>query len=584
MDADTFNGHNVLRIPHVQVQSHSNTASSSGLLPSVSHSNSRTLPSSIPPIHPPHPPFSPPSRSSSTHDASSNSNRNELTDSISLSDQPLERHLDLGLQANSVRRSMRRWAQNMETALRVNIISTPDIQIEGNGINQSESSRLNEEAPTRILPGNSPFTQSPEPENVIRRDDPILNVFARSEEVTDAARPSLELESIQQNIGEGSSYRSYVESETDSFTELLRAIRDVASRSREYQSHNSRDAEASFNQDYLTSLENIRADVSRDHGLTSSELYNQIRTEIERNSPSGRVLWPHRLGAQNMISNTRESREDIIRRIRSAYLRDSLSTRTLRMELGGYPVQETVRESERYRNNAQMEEDISFHEASDRSETRESDEEVRLRELLVPPLSSTRLEDVRHVLATSGIASAISRDSNHPISRLLSEGDREARSPSEPRHSNDNDNMENEQDVLHTIETFGMELDNSGEQNTEMSRLGSGSFVTPSSSSISPSRPSSNRRNSEPENPSTATESRRESSEQSSPSSHRARQRNQPSLPPCIELIESTDPLDIAGVCFDPTGAWMYVATADGITEWSIKGSNQCWWSSGGLL
>lgn len=55
-------------------------------------------------------------------------------------------------------------------------------------------------------------------------------------------------------------------------------------------------------------------------------------------------------------------------------------------------------------------------------------------------------------------------------------------------------------------------------------------------------------------------------------------------LPPCRELIESTARLDIAGVCFDPTGAYMYVATTDGITEWTVQGVERRWWGGGAYL
>lgn len=56
------------------------------------------------------------------------------------------------------------------------------------------------------------------------------------------------------------------------------------------------------------------------------------------------------------------------------------------------------------------------------------------------------------------------------------------------------------------------------------------------------------------------------------------------SLPPCRELIEQTDPLDVAGACFDPTGAYLYVATSDGLTEWTVQGATQRWWSSSGYI
>ncbi|KLO07961.1 hypothetical protein SCHPADRAFT_1001276 [Schizopora paradoxa] len=56
------------------------------------------------------------------------------------------------------------------------------------------------------------------------------------------------------------------------------------------------------------------------------------------------------------------------------------------------------------------------------------------------------------------------------------------------------------------------------------------------------------------------------------------------SLPPCHELIENTSRLDIGGVAFDPSGTCMYIATVDGISEWTIKGSTTRWWSKGGWL
>ncbi|KIY72457.1 hypothetical protein CYLTODRAFT_417856 [Cylindrobasidium torrendii FP15055 ss-10] len=36
--------------------------------------------------------------------------------------------------------------------------------------------------------------------------------------------------------------------------------------------------------------------------------------------------------------------------------------------------------------------------------------------------------------------------------------------------------------------------------------------------------------------------------------------------------------LDIAGVCFDPSGKWIYVATTESVSEWSIKDGEKRWW------
>lgn len=35
---------------------------------------------------------------------------------------------------------------------------------------------------------------------------------------------------------------------------------------------------------------------------------------------------------------------------------------------------------------------------------------------------------------------------------------------------------------------------------------------------------------------------------------------------------------DLAGTCFDPTGAFIYVASVDGVAEWSVQGAEKRWW------
>lgn len=37
--------------------------------------------------------------------------------------------------------------------------------------------------------------------------------------------------------------------------------------------------------------------------------------------------------------------------------------------------------------------------------------------------------------------------------------------------------------------------------------------------------------------------------------------------------------LDLAGSCFDPTGAHIYVASTECVAEWSVQGSEKRWWS-----
>lgn len=44
------------------------------------------------------------------------------------------------------------------------------------------------------------------------------------------------------------------------------------------------------------------------------------------------------------------------------------------------------------------------------------------------------------------------------------------------------------------------------------------------------------------------------------------------------EMDGNTD-LDLAGVCFDPTGGHVYVASVNGVAEWSIRGAEKRWWA-----
>jgi len=38
------------------------------------------------------------------------------------------------------------------------------------------------------------------------------------------------------------------------------------------------------------------------------------------------------------------------------------------------------------------------------------------------------------------------------------------------------------------------------------------------------------------------------------------------------------DDLDLAGMCFDPRGGFIYVASVDGVAEWSVSGAEKRWW------
>ena len=49
-----------------------------------------------------------------------------------------------------------------------------------------------------------------------------------------------------------------------------------------------------------------------------------------------------------------------------------------------------------------------------------------------------------------------------------------------------------------------------------------------------------------------------------------------------VEVDIADDPdseLDLAGICFDPSGAFMYVASVNGVAEWSLQGAEKRWWA-----
>lgn len=39
--------------------------------------------------------------------------------------------------------------------------------------------------------------------------------------------------------------------------------------------------------------------------------------------------------------------------------------------------------------------------------------------------------------------------------------------------------------------------------------------------------------------------------------------------------------LDLAGVCFDPSGAWVYAASTRGVAEWGVRDAEKRWWRGG---
>lgn len=74
----------------------------------------------------------------------------------------------------------------------------------------------------------------------------------------------------------------------------------------------------------------------------------------------------------------------------------------------------------------------------------------------------------------------------------------------------------------------------------------------------------------------------------SPPPSQRAHTQIQPTLLRAIPRYQSwrerqqatvrNDDLDLAGMCFDPSGRSLYVASVDGIAEWAVKGAEKKWW------
>ena len=46
------------------------------------------------------------------------------------------------------------------------------------------------------------------------------------------------------------------------------------------------------------------------------------------------------------------------------------------------------------------------------------------------------------------------------------------------------------------------------------------------------------------------------------------------------ESQKAEDTLNLAGVCFDPTGSHVYVGSSEGIVEYRLKGAEKTWWSS----
>ncbi|KAJ7145059.1 hypothetical protein C8R43DRAFT_549764 [Mycena crocata] len=54
-----------------------------------------------------------------------------------------------------------------------------------------------------------------------------------------------------------------------------------------------------------------------------------------------------------------------------------------------------------------------------------------------------------------------------------------------------------------------------------------------------------------------------------------------PAPPPSREELDPEAERNLAGACFDPTGAFLYVASDAGVAEWGIRGAEKRWWVDG---
>ncbi|KAK7006166.1 DUF2415 domain-containing protein [Favolaschia claudopus] len=46
-------------------------------------------------------------------------------------------------------------------------------------------------------------------------------------------------------------------------------------------------------------------------------------------------------------------------------------------------------------------------------------------------------------------------------------------------------------------------------------------------------------------------------------------------------VVEEEEERNLAGACFDPSGAYIYVASDSGVAEWTVRGAEKRWWAGG---
>ncbi|KDQ53248.1 hypothetical protein JAAARDRAFT_439184 [Jaapia argillacea MUCL 33604] len=220
--------------------------------------------------------------------------------------------------------------------------------------------------------------------------------------------------------------------------------------------------------------------------------------------------------------------------------------------------------------------------------------------VVIPPLGDrTEEEDVRALLGRHGLRARAAREIEPSWGRLSRRaydpqfGDVEMDDDRDGEREEDRD-VDMEVDELEgDVDVRETEVDTDICLSREPSRANS---PAPTSSSTSihvsiPAQPSTSRRPasssgwSAPEPirfPSRSTARDRDTYRLAVPSvvDHRRSRRRSESLRD-VDVVYEEEDVDLAGVCFDPTGSWLYAASTSGIVEWKVRGASKSWWNAG---
>lgn len=194
--------------------------------------------------------------------------------------------------------------------------------------------------------------------------------------------------------------------------------------------------------------------------------------------------------------------------------------------------------------------------------------------LLIPPLGDRAVEaDVRALLGRHGIRSRQQR--SHPSTSQQQQQQQERQQQQEPAESGappmsmDVDELESDYCASHTPSRSSSpspstNLPYQGSQSPPMGPLIRYSR-SPSHTTItqSPHRRSSHRE-------------REREQQQSQQQQQQQQQRHDENAAAVMAMVDVE--VDLAGVCFDPTARWLYVASTDGVAEWSVNGAEKRWW------